>query len=135
MDETWYSKIESTIISQVEYMLKRRADAPYPSLNITSKSQETKPASLPTMYIHELESVERGHDLDNATVNAIMHTMEIQVWTNGSQNECKSILTAAITEMKRMRYNIIMFPKVKTNDGLAWGVFRARRVIGAGDKL
>ena len=135
MDETWYSKIESTVISQVEYMLKDRADAPYPNLNITSKNQETKPASLPTMYIHELDPVERGQDLDNVTVNAIMHTMEVQVWTNESQSSCKAILTAAITELKRMRYNIIMFPTVKTNDGLAWGVFRARRMIGAGDKL
>jgi len=135
MDETWYSKIESTVISQVEYMLKSRADAPYPNLNITSKNQETKPASLPTMYIHELEPVERGQDLDNATVNAVLHTMEIQVWTNASQNECKSILTAAITELKRMRYSIIMFPTVKTNDSLAWGVFRARRMVGAGDIL
>lgn len=135
MDETWYSKIESTVISQVKYMLKDRADAPYPNLNITSKNQETKPASLPTMYIHELEPVERGQDLDNISVNAIMHTMEIQVWTNESQNECKSILTAVITEMKRMRYNIIMLPTVQTNDGLAWGVFRARRMVGAGDTL
>lgn len=135
MDETWYSKIESQVISQVEYMLKGRVDAPYPNLNITSKNQETKPASLPTMYIHELEPVERGQDLDNASINAVLHTMEIQVWTNVSQNECKSILTAAISELKRMRYNIIMLPTVKTNDGLAWGVFRARRMIGANDTL
>ena len=135
MDETWYSKIESQVISQVEYMLKSRVDAPYPNLNITSKNQETKPASLPTMYIHELEPVERGQDLDNASINAVLHTMEIQVWTNVSQNECKSILTAAITELKRMRYNIIMLPTVQTSDGLAWGVLRARRMIGANDTL
>jgi len=135
MDETWYSKIESTVISQVEYMLKARANAPYPNLNITSKNQETIPASFPTMYIHELDPIERGQDLNNVTVNAILHTMEIQVWTNEGQSKCKSILTAAITELKRMRYNIIMFPTVKTNEGIAWGVFRARRTIGAGDKL
>lgn len=135
MDETWYSKIESQVISQVEYMLKSRVDAPYPNLNITSKNQETKPASLPTMYIHELEPVERGQDLDNVAINAVLHTMEVQVWTNVSQNECKAILTAAITELKRLRYNIIMLPTVKTDDGLAWGAFRARRMIGANDTL
>lgn len=133
MDETWYSKIESQVISQVEYMLKGRVDAPYPNLNITSKNQETKPASLPTMYIHELEPIERGQDLDNSSINAVLHTMEIQVWTNVSQSECKSILTAAITELKRMRYSIIMLPTVKTYDGLSWGVMRARRIIGAND--
>lgn len=135
MDETWFSKIEGQVVTQVSYMLKYRDKAPYPDLNVTSVSQTAMPATFPTLYIHELEPVERGQDLDNVSVNAVLHTMELQVWSNKGQTDCKSILTAAIAEMKRMRYNIITFPTVQTANGISWGAIRARRMIGAGDKL
>ena len=135
MDETWYSKIEGQVITQVQYMLQGRENAPYPDLNITSKNQTDKPAVLPCMYIHELQPIEAGQDLDNVSVNAVIHTMEIQVWTDKGQTHCKGILTSAITEMKRMRYNIIALPTIITDNGLSWGAIRARRIVGAGDKL
>lgn len=134
MDD-WFSKIESTVVTQVSYMLKDRDKAPFPNLECTSVNENVNPAELPCLLLHELEPVERGQDLDNANINAILHTMEGQVWTNAGQTECKNILTAAITEMKRLRYNIIMLPTVKTESGISWGVFRARRMIGANDKL
>lgn len=135
MDETWYSKIEGEVFTQVSYMLTGRADAPFPSLHCTSVNEAINPAKLPCLFLHELNPIETGQDLDNVTVNAIMHSVEIQVWSNNGQTECKSILTAATTEMKRLRYNIVMFPTIKTENGISWGVLRARRVIGAGDKL
>ena len=135
MDETWYSKIEGKVFTQVSYMLTGCADAPFPTLHCTSVNEAINPAKLPCMYLHELNPIEIGQDLDNVTVNAIEHTVEIQVWSNKGQSECKSILTAAINEMKKLRYNIVMFPTVKTDSGISWGVTRARRVIGAGDKL
>lgn len=135
MDETWFSKIEGKVITQVQYMLQSRAEAPYPTLKVTSVNQASTPAVFPTMYIHELEPVERGQDLDNVTLNAVLHTMEIQVWTDKGQSECRGILAATINEMKRLRYNIVMFPTIKTDSGISWGVIRARRVVGANDIL
>lgn len=135
MDNAWYSKIEGQVFSQIEYMLKYRAEAPFPTLNCTSVNENIVPTQLPTLFCHELQPVEVGQDLDNISVNAVMSTIEIQVWTDKGQTECKSILVEAITEMKRLRYNIIMFPTVTTNNGISWGALRARRVIGAGDKL
>lgn len=135
MDELWFTQLESKVFSQIEYMLKSRADAPFPDLKCTTVSQTAMPAHFPTMYIHELEPVERGQDLNNTTVNAVLHTVEIQVWTNKGQSNCKGILAKAIHELKRLRYNIIMFPKVSTNNGISWGAIRARRMVGAGDNF
>lgn len=134
MDE-WFNQIESNVYSQLEYMLKGKADAPFPNLYMTTVSQEVKEPDLPAMRVHELNPVETGQDLDNVTVNAVMSTFEIQAWSNQGESHCKAILTKAVTEMKRMRFNIIMLPTTTTSNGLAWGVFRARRVIGAGDTL
>lgn len=135
MDELWFTQLESMIYSQIEYMLKVRADAPYPTLNCTTVNQNTMPTQLPTLYIHELNPVEKGQDLDNASVNAVLHTMEIQVWTDKGQSDCKNILAAALVEMKRLRYDIIMLPMVETRNGISWGTMRARRLIGANDTL
>lgn len=134
VNEDWFSKIESTVFTQIEYMMTGCADAPFPGLHCTTKSQTTI-TNFPTLYLHELEPVERGQDLDNVTVNAVMSTIEIQVWANTTETDCKSILYKAITEMKRMRFNVIMFPSVTTSNKVAWGVARFRRMIGGGDTL
>lgn len=135
MDETWYSKLESKVFTQVSYMLKDRENAPFPTLNCTTKSQNDTPAQLPCLFLHELQPVETGQDLYNDAVNAVVHTVEVMAWSNEGQSHCKSILTAALTELKHMNYNIIMFPLVDTKDGLSNGVFRVRRIVGANDKF
>lgn len=132
--DTWYSKIKSEVVTQIEYMLKTRTDAPYPSLKITTVSQTVAPSEFPTLYLRS-ELVETGQDLDNATINAVNNTVIVQVWTNKGQTECEGILNATIAELKRMRYNIPAFPVVVTDSGISWGTIRARRIIGAADTL
>lgn len=132
--DSWFAEIESQVYTQVAYMLTEVEDAPYPKLKCTTKSQSTI-VSFPTLYLHELQPVEAGNDLENATVNAVLSTIEIQVWSNKSEKDCKDILTAAILEMKRLRYNVTMFPNVTTDSKIAWGVARFRRMVGAGDTL
>lgn len=133
MDDLWYTQLESKVFSQIEYMLKNREDAPFPNLTCTSVNENPNEADFPCLFLHELDPVERGNDLDNATVNAVMHTIEVQVWTNEGQTSCKNIINSAVLELKRLRYNIIMLPAVKTSSGISWGVCRARRIVGAND--
>ena len=130
----WFAKIEPTVFSQVEYMLTKREDAPYPTMKCTTVSQTTI-NTFPTLYLHELQPVETGMDLTNESVNAVISTIEIQAWTNTTEKECKDILTATIVEMKRLGYNVTMFPSVTTDSKIAWGAARFRRIIGAGDTL
>lgn len=133
MSETWYSKIEGQVFSQIQYMLKDRENAPFPTLNCTTVNENPNPADFPCLYLHELDPIERGNDLYNDSVNAVLHTIEVQVWTNEGQTSCKNIINTAVLELKRLRYNIIMLPTVKTSSGISWGVLRARRIIGSAD--
>ena len=135
MSETWYSKIEGQVFSQIQYMLKDRENAPFPTLNCTTVNENDTPAQFPTLYLHELQPIETGQDLYNDAVNAVVHTVEVMAWSNEGQAHCKSILTETVTELKRLRYDIIMLPLVSTNDGLSNGVIRARRIIGANDSF
>lgn len=132
--DNWFAQIESKVFTQVSYMLTEKAGAPYPNLKCTTVSQNTV-VNFPTLYLHELQPVESGNDLVNESVNAVLSTIEIQVWANTTEKECKDILTAAILEMKQLGFNVTMFPNVQTDNKIAWGVARFRRMIGAGDPI
>ena len=133
MDD-WFAKIESSVFTQIEYMLALRKDAPFPKLKCTTVSQN-EVTQFPTLYLHELQPVEAGMDLTNESVNAVLCTIEIQVWTNTMELDCKNILAAAILEMKRLGFNVTMFPSITTNSKIRWGVARFRRMIGNGDAI
>ena len=134
MDNTWYLQIQSKVFTQVQYMMKKK----YPKLNCTTKNENTQtgiPDKFPTMFLHELTPIERGQDLTNETINAVLSTIEIQVWTNTTEDECRKILGEATAQMKALQFNIIEMPLVSVNDKIAWGVIRCRRMIGNGDKI
>ena len=132
--DNWFSETENTVLTRLDYMLAQRTDAPYPSLVVTSANQNQVTA-FPTLYIHELEPVETGQDLVNQSINAVISTFEAQVWTNETEIECRKILADVISEMKGMRFNVTAFPNVQTDNKIAWGVARFRRMIGSGDTL
>jgi len=134
MSEAWFSEIESTILTNLSYMLTERQDAPFPNLVVTSTNQNQVTA-FPTLYIHELTPVEAGNDLNNQTINAVLETIEIQIWTNDTEAECRQLMSAAIVEMKRMRFNCTAFPNIQTDNKIAFGIARFRRMIGSGDTL
>ena len=130
MDD-WYSQIQSKVFTQVQYMLKKS----YSTLNCTTKNESETPATFPTLYLHELQPLEIGQDVTNESVNAIRCTIEIQVWTNTTEQDCRKILNFAVTEMKRLRFNISALPMVQTSEKISMGVIRASRVIGKGDDI
>lgn len=136
MADNWYASILPKVFTQVRYMLLKK----YPSLNCTTKNEnfsaeDGRPSKFPTLYMHELQPVEIGQDLTNESVNAIRCTIEIQVWTNSTEYECRNILNEAVKEMKRFRFNISALPIVETSDQINWGVIRATRNIGASDDI
>jgi len=131
VDNTWYTQIQSKVFTQIQYMMQKK----YPKLKCTTKNENGMPAVFPTLYLHELEPVERGQDLTNETVNAVLSTMEIQVWTNTTEDDCRKIMAEAVNQMKGLQFNIIAMPIIKTNDKISWGVMRGRRMVGNGDKI
>ena len=131
MDNTWYMQIQSKVFTQIQYMMKKK----YAKLKCTTKNENGMPAEFPTLYLHELEPIERGQDVTNETVNAVLSTVEIQVWTNTTEDDCRKIMAEAVDQMKKLQFNIIAMPVIKTNDKISWGVMRGRRMVGNGDKL
>lgn len=136
ISETWFSEIESTIFTHLQYMLVERYDAPFPKLNCTTSSQNESVEDIddfPTLYIHLLPLVETGNDLYNKDVAAVRTTIELQVFSNKSESECRKIMNACLLEMKKMSFNIPSFPDPQTNNKKYFALARCSRIIAGGD--
>lgn len=136
ISETWFSEIESTIFTLLQYVLVEKADAPYPTLNCTTSSQNESLENVddfPALYVHLLPPIEMGNDLRNEVVAAINATVELQVFSDQSEKECREIMNACILEMKRLHFNINMFPDPQTVDKKYFAIARFNRVIASGD--
>ena len=126
-----YTEILDRVFTQVSYMLKKK----YPDLNCTTKGENTGTSKFPTLYMYELPPLEMGNDLENATINAVQSTIEIQVYTKNNETLCKEIMSEATSEMKRFRFSVPTMPTVSTIDTISTGVARYRRIVGSGDTL
>lgn len=135
VSETWYSEIESTIFTYLQYQLKTRLDAPFPKLNLTTANQKNvdEVDKFPTVYVHMLPCVETGRELLNETVPAVRATFEIQVYSDKSESECRKIITSCIQEMKKLHFNVTILPDPQTSDKKYYAISRFTRIIGNGD--
>ena len=137
VDETWYDKIESYILTILKYELVQKLLAPYPKLTCTTSNQEESldlVGDFPTMYVHMLPSYEVGRDLTNDTVNGINCTFELTVYSDKSEKECRQIITAGIQQMKKLHFNVETFPDPRTSDKKYIAITRLNRVIASGDR-
>lgn len=137
VDETWYEKIESYILTILKYELVQKLLAPYPKLTCTTSNQEESldlVGDFPTMYVHMLPPYEIGRDLTNVTVNGINCTFELTVYSDKSEKECRQIITAGIQQMKKLHFNVETFPDPRTSDKKYIAIARLNRVIASGDR-
>lgn len=136
ISETWYSEIESTIFTLLQYVLVEKEGAPYPLLNCTTSSQNESLENVddfPALYVHLLPPVEMGNDLCNEDITALRATVELQIFSDQSENECRKIMDACIREMKKLHFTIPMFPDPQTADKKYFAIARFSRVIAGGD--
>ena len=113
-----------------------KEDAPYPSLNCTTSSQNESVENIddfPALYVHLLPPVELGNDLYNEVIAALRATVELQVFSDNSEDECRQIMNACIREMKKLHFNISMFPDPQTADKKYFAIARFTRIVAAGD--
>lgn len=137
ISENWFMQIESTIYTHLQYQLAGRNDAPFPNLNCTTSSQNESledVSDFPTIYIHMLPPLEIGNDLYNDTIAGLNVTFELQVFSDKSESQCRKIITAAILEMKKLRFNVSMFPDPQTENKKYYAIARFNRVVGAADQ-
>lgn len=126
--------IETRVSSRIKNKLSGLKEI-YPDINFTTDNRLPDNPSFPTVYIHELLSVEKGNDLENVTINAVLATFQIEVYDTDSFESTKQVMNKVCEVMKSMGFSIISMPQFNNDDSYYRRVARFRRMIGSGDTL
>lgn len=125
-------QLESIMLTQLKVRVPKLLDNRFPDISFDNEISDKTP-TFPNVYIHELESSEVGQSLPNQTIHAIRDTIQIEVSTNTSKSDSRTVINACITACKYLRYSIVGTPVyIKTNN-LHRFVIRVRRVVANGD--
>ena len=123
---TWYDLLESKIFSKVANYIEAENEA---EVFCTTDEVNVTETEFPAVWIHELEPVEQGQDLTNETVNAVLYSMQIDVYAH-DKNEAKKLMRFALAEMKALRFNVTTVPlTIQLGADVYHTVSRFRRVI------
>lgn len=125
-------QLESIVTTQLRVRVPRLTNNRYPNMSFTNEISDNTP-SFPNVYVHELESTELGNDLANDQIHALRDTIQIEVSTNTSKSDARTVINACINAMKALSYSLVSGAVyVKTNNVHRF-IIRVRRVIGSGD--
>lgn len=134
---SWAFELESKIFSIVKARTEKALLKEFPNARYTVTSLPKGDfTQYPTIFIHELPSDEVGNDLDNTTINALLYTMQIEVYTNTSQSDARQISAYIGNAFKQLHFEVTSMPEFSANGQTYYcSIMRVRRVIGSGDIL
>lgn len=129
----WTSDIESMVFTRVKAKGNNALKSKYPNIYFTTNDKVQKQPQFPTVYLHEVGSVEQGMDLENTEINAVLNTIQVDVTDNESQGRAKEVMSNIVKTMKSMGYTVISLPQFQNTDNVYRQTARFRRMIGKGD--
>lgn len=127
--------IETRVFSRVKNKYPATLKTKYPNTSFTTSDRVATNPKFPTVYVHEMGSVELGRDLDGTTINAVRSTIQIEVTDNESMARAREVMHSVVEIMKTMRYEVTTIPEFNNTPEIYRVVARFRRVLGSGDVL
>ena len=128
----WYDLLESKIYNKVAKRIEKENGS---EVFCTTDEVNVSETEFPTVWVHELEGIERGMDLTNQTINALLYNMQIDIYAK-TKAEAKKLMRYSVTAMKSLMFNITAMPIVlQDSPDVFHTVCRFRRMIGGGDKI
>ena len=131
----WWASLESVIYTKMKTRLTKAIGKDFPKLYCTMSPVTQSAAQFPTVYIHSVDWMESGQDLDNDDIHAVLLTMQIDVIANSSLADTKKVMNECVGIMKSMRFDALSMPIYSSQDNLFMSVLRFRRYVGANDGL
>lgn len=138
----WATEIDTTVLSRLRSRGYTDLKKKYTNINFTDNDRAPTDPKFPTVYYINISSAERGQTLDGKSMNALLHSVQIEVSDNGTpvankpQNYAtKDVMSKICEYMKDMGYEIVNMPFFQNTDSVYRMVARFRRVIGANDVI
>lgn len=135
MDNSWVFDLETKIYSVIKVRTEKLLKEKYPNIYFTTTNNPKDATThYPTVYIHELEGSEKGRT-NEYDINGITYAMQVEVITNTSQKEAKTVINEIAKQFKAMGFEIKSFPVIDNGDTYYRCVMRVSKVIGSDDIL
>ena len=132
----WATEIDTTVLSRLRSRGYADLRENYPNINFTDDDRAPIDPKFPTVFYINISSAERGQALDGKTVNALLHSVQIEVSDNSQTNATvKAVMSKICDYMKDMRYEVVNMPFFQNTDNVRRMVARFRRTIGANDVI
>lgn len=128
----WILDLGDIIYDNIEEYVTNDIGKKYKDLSFSSTDINEDDASFPTVVIKEMPSTELGMTLDNDGINAVMYGIQVEVFSNKSQSDCKRVMKSVINILKQMQFTIHEMSNFD-NKSVYRLILRARRVIGSND--
>ena len=103
--------------------------------NFSTVGSSDTPAVFPFVYAQTLPGAEQGIDMQGKSVNAGLFAFQIDVYSNKSQSEARTVMTEIRNIMKEMGFECNQMPSFEYTKDVHRMTARFRRLIASGDKL
>ena len=125
-------QLESIVTTQLKVRVPKLTDNKFPNLSFSNEVSDDTP-SFPNVYIHELEPSEVGNSIPNQTIHALRDTIQIEVTTNTSKSDARTVIMTCVNAMKCLRYSLVVAPIYTKINNVHRFVIRCRRIVANGD--
>lgn len=125
-------QLESIVTTQLRVRVPKLTGNKFPNMSFTNEISDEMP-SFPNVYIHELEPSEVGRTIPNQEIHALRDTIQIEVSTNTTRSEARTVINACIQAMKILRYSLVTGPTYRKINNVHSFVIRMRRIVASGD--
>lgn len=135
MATNWVMKLEPMIFTVLKTKLVKQFKTKFPKINVTDTNRNSTEPEYPSIMLQQLPFVERGQDLEGSSINAILCSFQIDVYTNTTQTDADTIMSEIIDIFKSMKFTINAFPSFANTSTYFRSTLRVERMIGADDVL
>lgn len=127
--------IESLVYTRIKNKVTKNLISKYPDINFTTINKTKSGTKYPSVYVHMMESSERGTTLEATEIEGVLSSFQIDIYDNQSQSRTKDVATEIMKVAKEMRFQMVGFPYNNNTDSLYRMVIRIRRMICDDDIL
>lgn len=125
---------ENIVFTRIKATFSEKLKTKYTNLYFTTSDKVQSTPKFPTIYVHELPSLEKGNDLENNEIAFKLATFQIEVFDNQNQTRTNEVMAEVVRIMKSMGFSINEMP-YSDNTDVYRKIARFRRIIGNGDIL
>ena len=130
----WVIDLESKVLSLVKGKTYNKLKKRYPQIMYTTSSiSNDSQRNFPCVYVHELGGSEANSDLERTRINTIVAGFQIEVYSNTSQLDCRTIMAEIMDCIKKLMFDVKMSPYADNQSPIYRYVARFERTFDWND--